>query len=50
MGQGWFNGVGQPATVEEIGANWEAIHPEEGYSVPDSIAEEMKALLAAFKG
>jgi len=50
MGQGWFNAVGQPATVEEIAANWDTIHSEEGYVVPDSIAEEMKALLAAFKG
>ncbi|MBC8186900.1 MAG: SDR family NAD(P)-dependent oxidoreductase, partial [Proteobacteria bacterium] len=50
MGQGWFNGVGKPATVEEIASNWDAINSEEGYVVPDSIAEEMKALIEAFKG
>ena len=50
MAEGWFNGVGQPATVEEIAANWDAIHSDAGYIIPDSIAEEMKALIAAFKG
>jgi len=50
MAQGWFKGAGQPATVEEIAANWDTIHSEDGYIVPDSIAEEMKGLLAAFKG
>jgi len=49
MGQGWFKGVGEPATVEEIASNWDAIQSEEGYIVPGSIAEEMKALLEAFK-
>jgi len=50
MAQGWFSGVGTPATVEEIASNWNTIHSDEGYVIPDSIAEEMKALIAAFKG
>ncbi|MFP6656468.1 MAG: SDR family oxidoreductase [Myxococcota bacterium] len=50
MGQGWIKGAGEAATVEEIGANWDAIDSQEGYIVPESIADEMKALMAAFKG
>ncbi len=50
MGQGWFKGAGEAATVEEIASNWDAIHSDAGYVIPDSIADEMKALLAAFKG
>lgn len=50
MADGWFKGVGEPASVEEIAANWDAIHSDEGYIIPDSIADEMKALLKAFKG
>jgi NAD(P)-dependent dehydrogenase (short-subunit alcohol dehydrogenase family) len=50
MGQGWIKGAGEPATVEEIGANWDAIDSQEGYVVPESIADEMKALVAAFTG
>ena len=50
MGKGWFNGVGKAASVEEIASNWDAIHSDADYVIPDSIAEEMKALIEAFKG
>ena len=50
MGQGWIKGVGAEASVEEIAANWDAIHSDANYVIPDSIADEMKALLEAFKG
>jgi len=50
MAPGWTKGAGVPATVEEIAANIDQIRNEEGYTVPDSIAGEMQAVLAAFKG
>jgi NAD(P)-dependent dehydrogenase (short-subunit alcohol dehydrogenase family) len=50
MGQGWIKGPGQPATVEEIAEHWDAIHSTEGFTIPASIADEMKALLQAMKG
>ena len=49
MGQGWVKGPGQAATVEEIAAHWDAIHSVEGFTIPDSIAGEMKAVLEALK-
>jgi NAD(P)-dependent dehydrogenase (short-subunit alcohol dehydrogenase family) len=49
MGQGWIKGPGQPASVEEIAAQWDAIHSTEGYTIPASIADEMRALLEAMK-
>ena len=49
MGQGHFFGTGAVPSVEDIAANWETIHSDANYEIPDSIASEMKALLAAFK-
>jgi NAD(P)-dependent dehydrogenase (short-subunit alcohol dehydrogenase family) len=50
MGQGYFAGVGATPTAEDVAANWAQIHSDEGYTIPDSIAAEMQALMAAFKG
>jgi len=50
MGQGWFSGVGNIPSVEDVASHWEEIHSDEGYVIPDSIAAEMKALLEAMKG
>jgi NAD(P)-dependent dehydrogenase (short-subunit alcohol dehydrogenase family) len=50
MAPGWLKGVGTPASVEDIASNWDKINSVEGYTIPDSIADEMKALLEAFKG
>ncbi len=49
MGQGWVKGPGQAASVEEIAANWDAIHSDANYTIPDSIGGEMKALVEALK-
>jgi NAD(P)-dependent dehydrogenase (short-subunit alcohol dehydrogenase family) len=50
MGQGWLKGVGKPASVEDVASHWDKINSVDGYVIPDSIADEMKALIAAFKG
>jgi len=50
MGQGWVKGPGQAASVEEVAANWDAIHSDANYTIPDSIAGETTALLEALKG
>ena len=50
MAPGWFAGVGEIPTAEEIAANLGKINSEEGYIIPDSIAAEMQTLMAAFKG
>ena len=50
MGKGYFAGIGKVPTAEEIAANWDTIHSDEGYVIPDSIGIEMKTLLEAFKG
>jgi len=47
---GWVKGPGQPATVEEIAANIGAIRDPGEYTIPDSIAGEMQAILKAFQG
>jgi NAD(P)-dependent dehydrogenase (short-subunit alcohol dehydrogenase family) len=49
MGQGWIKSPGEPASVEEIAANWEQIHSDEGYSIPSSIADETRVLIEALK-
>ncbi len=50
MGQGYFAGAGATPSAEDVAANWEQIHSDKGYTIPDSIAAEMQALVAAFKG
>jgi NAD(P)-dependent dehydrogenase (short-subunit alcohol dehydrogenase family) len=50
LGKGYFSGLGVVPTAEDIAANWDAIHSDAGYVIPDSIAIEMKTLLEAFKG
>ena len=50
MGEGYFAGTGATPSAEDIAANWAQIHSDEGYTIPDSIAAEMEALLKAFKG
>ncbi len=50
MASGWFAGVGEIPTAEDIAANLGQINSEEGYIIPDSIAAEMQTLMAAFKG
>ncbi|NNL65723.1 MAG: SDR family NAD(P)-dependent oxidoreductase [Myxococcales bacterium] len=47
---GWVKGPGEPATVEEIAANIDAIRDTADYTIPDSIAGEMQAVMKAFQG
>lgn len=49
VAEGWFAGQGKAPTAEEIQANWDAIHSDKGYVIPDSIGHEISSLLAAFK-
>ena len=50
MAKGYFAGAGSTVSVEDIAANWAAIHSDKDYIIPDSIAAEMQALMAAMKG
>lgn len=50
MAPGWFAGLGEIPTTEDIAANFAQIHSDEGYVIPESIAVELQTLLAAFKG
>ena len=46
LGEGWTK-KGDPASVEELAANWAQIHDDTKYTIPGSIADEMKATMAA---
>jgi len=46
LGQGWTK-KGGAASVEEIGANWDAIFAPDDYIIPGSIGDEMKAVMTA---
>ncbi|MFK7896516.1 MAG: SDR family oxidoreductase [Myxococcota bacterium] len=50
MGEGYFAGMGVAPSAEDIAANWDQIHTDKNYTIPDSIAAEMEALVKAFKG
>jgi len=47
---GWVKGPGQPASVEEIAENIDAIRDPGEYTIPDSIAGEMQAVMKALQG
>ena len=49
VGEGWFAGQGSSPSAEEIQANWDTIHSDAGYVIPDGIGHEISSLLAAFK-
>jgi len=50
MAKGWFAGNGASVSAEDVAANWGTIHSDADYTIPDSIAAEMQALMAAIKG
>ncbi len=50
MGPGWVAPKGQVPSAEEIRDNLDAIRDPEGYVIPASIADEMKAVAEALKG
>jgi NAD(P)-dependent dehydrogenase (short-subunit alcohol dehydrogenase family) len=47
---GWFAGKGGKPSAEQVRDQMGKIRDTEGYIIPDSIADEMKAMLAAFNG
>ena len=48
--QGWVKGAGAVPSPEEIEANLDAIREQEGYIVPESIADEMRLMVPIMKG
>jgi NAD(P)-dependent dehydrogenase (short-subunit alcohol dehydrogenase family) len=50
MGKGWYAGNGVEVSAEDVAAHWGTIHSDKDYTIPDSIAAEMQALMAAIKG
>jgi NAD(P)-dependent dehydrogenase (short-subunit alcohol dehydrogenase family) len=47
---GWFAGKGGKPSAEQVRDQMGKIRDTEGYIIPDSIADEMKAMLATFNG
>jgi NAD(P)-dependent dehydrogenase (short-subunit alcohol dehydrogenase family) len=47
MAKGYFAGAGADVSAEDVAAHWDAIHSDRDYMIPDSIAAEMQALMAA---
>ncbi|MCA9512594.1 MAG: SDR family oxidoreductase [Myxococcota bacterium] len=50
MCPGWVAGPGATPSAEEVMANLGKIRDQDGYTVPTSIADEMKAILASLQG
>jgi len=50
MTPGWFAGKGKVATPEDVAAHIDEIRSPEGYTIPDSIVDDMQALGARLKG
>jgi NAD(P)-dependent dehydrogenase (short-subunit alcohol dehydrogenase family) len=46
---GWIAGKGKVVSAEEIAAHIDQIRSPEGYVIPSSIADEMRAIIAALK-
>jgi NAD(P)-dependent dehydrogenase (short-subunit alcohol dehydrogenase family) len=46
LGQGWTK-KGETATAEDIASNWGTIHEPGEFTIPESIADETKAVLTA---
>ena len=47
---GWTAGVDAKPSIEEVAAHMDQIRSTEGYIIPESIADEMKALAEIMKG
>lgn len=47
---GWTKGAGAVVAAEDVQAHIEQIRDSEGYVIPASIGDEMKAIVQAFKG
>jgi NAD(P)-dependent dehydrogenase (short-subunit alcohol dehydrogenase family) len=49
LNDGWTKGPGEPATLEEVAANFERIRDPEGYVIPTSTADDLRKVAAALK-
>ena len=50
LAPGWFGGKGHVPTVEDVLDNLDQIRKQDGYIVPDSIQDELGALLGVLGG
>lgn len=50
MTPGWTKGPGEKASAEEVMAQMDEIRTPDGYTIPDSIADEMKMMAEIFRG
>jgi NAD(P)-dependent dehydrogenase (short-subunit alcohol dehydrogenase family) len=50
MSPGWTAGKGATVAAEDIAANLDQIRNTDGFTIPDSIAGEMQAVMEALKG
>jgi NAD(P)-dependent dehydrogenase (short-subunit alcohol dehydrogenase family) len=49
MTPGWFAGKGKVATLEDIREHLDQIRSTDGYTIPDSVADETRAVVEALK-
>jgi NAD(P)-dependent dehydrogenase (short-subunit alcohol dehydrogenase family) len=47
---GWFAGKGVRPSAEDVRDHMDRVRDPKGYIIPDSVADEMKAMLELFKG
>jgi hypothetical protein len=50
LNDGWVKGAGEPATLEEVAANFESIRDPEGYVIPTSTADDLQKVGRVLKG
>ncbi|WP_028937076.1 SDR family oxidoreductase [Pseudonocardia spinosispora] len=50
LAPGWFAGKGASVSADDIAANIDQIRAQDGYIVPNSIADELQGLLPLLKG
>jgi NAD(P)-dependent dehydrogenase (short-subunit alcohol dehydrogenase family) len=50
LNDGWVKGAGEPATLEEVAANFASIRDPEGYVIPTSTADDLQKVGRVLKG
>jgi len=50
LNDGWVKGPGEPATLEEVAANFASIRDPEGYVIPTSTADDLQKVGRVLKG
>jgi NAD(P)-dependent dehydrogenase (short-subunit alcohol dehydrogenase family) len=50
LAKGWFAGVGNTPSAEDIVAHWDDIENQDGYIVPSAVGDELQALLPLLQG